>query len=80
MTESVSFDYSKYDFKNSDKDYVYKGEKGLSKEIVEMISAKKNEPEWMHEFRLRSYDHFLQRPLPEWGANLNRINFNDIYY
>ena len=37
MTESISFDYSKYDFKNSDKDYVYKGEKGLSKEVVEMI-------------------------------------------
>ena len=60
MTESVSFDYSKYDFKNSDKDYVYKGEKGLSKEVVEMISAKKNAPEWMREFRLSSYDHFLQ--------------------
>jgi Fe-S cluster assembly protein SufB len=42
----------------------------------------KKEPEWMTEFRLRGYRHFLERPMPQWGGRgqLNEINFDDIYY
>ena len=60
--------------------YVYKAPKGLSEEVVRQISAFKNEPEWMLEFRLRALRHFLQRPMPNWGPDLSDLNFDDIVY
>ncbi len=54
--------------------------KGLSKEVIHMISDRKNEPDWMREIRLRAYDIFLSKSLPDWGADLSEIDFNDIYY
>src|SRR5438132_5634287 len=45
-----------------------------------MICYMKDEPEWMRAYRLHSLEHFQQRPLPTWGANLAQIDFNDIYY
>ncbi|MDP3765127.1 MAG: Fe-S cluster assembly protein SufB, partial [Nanoarchaeota archaeon] len=72
-------DYSKYGFHDKE-EFVFKTEKGLSKEVVEQISKIKNEPEWMLKFRLKSLEEFYRRPMPQWGANLNIINFDDIYY
>jgi Fe-S cluster assembly protein SufB len=72
-------DYSKYGFSDKE-DYEFKAERGLTKEIVKDISKRKNEPEWMLNYRLRAYDEFLKRPMPQWGANLNTIKFDDIYY
>ncbi len=69
----------KYGFYDPEK-YVFKARKGLNREIVEEISWMKNEPEWMRQFRLRALDLFLKKPMPQWGANLNDINFDDIYY
>ena len=40
--------------------------KGLSEEVVRMISAKKGEPEWMTEFRLKAYRHWLTMTMPRW--------------
>lgn len=55
--------------------------KGLSEDIVRFISAKKNEPEWMLEWRLKAYRQWLNMKTPEW-ANLNypSINYQDIIY
>ncbi len=72
-------DYSRYGFHDKE-EYVFKSQKGLSREIVEQISRIKNEPEWMLKFRLKSLEEFYRRPMPQWGANLNIINFDDIYY
>ena len=72
-------DYSKYGF-HDEEDYVFKSGKGLSKELVEEISKMKKEPEWMLNFRLKSLAEYYKRPMPQWGANLNVINFNEIYY
>ena len=69
-----------YDFKDSDKYYVFKTEKGLSEEIVRQISKMKNEPEWMLEYRLKAYRHFMKRPMPNWGADLSDLDLNEIYY
>ena len=69
----------KYGFADVE-DYVFKAEKGLSEEVVRSISAMKGEPEWMLEFRLKGYEHYLKRPLPEWGPDLHQIDFDDIYY
>src|SRR5213595_2569209 len=75
----LDLDYAKYDFKDPEK-YVFKSEKGLSRQIVEQISEMKKEPEWMLKFRLRAYDHFLQRPMPMWGGDLGHIDFDKIVY
>src|SRR6266536_2570176 len=68
----LDLDYAKYDFKDTQKP-IFKSEKGLSRQTVEQISD-------MKKFRLRAYEHFLQRPMPTWGGNLSHIDFNDIYY
>ena len=48
--------------------YLRQIKRGLSRETVEEISAIKDEPDWMLEYRLRSYEHFLKRPMPTWTA------------
>jgi Fe-S cluster assembly protein SufB len=55
--------------------------KGLNEDIVRLISKKKNEPEWLLEFRLKSYRHWLTMKMPAW-ANLKipPINYQDIIY
>jgi Fe-S cluster assembly protein SufB len=60
--------------------YFFKSQKGLSKEVVEAISAHKSEPDWMRKFRLKSLEYFERRPLPRWGGNLEEIDFDNIYY
>lgn len=79
-TEELNMDYSKYDFKDSTDLYVYTSKKGLSRGTVEEISKIKNEPEWMLDFRLRSYDIFMKKPMPVWGGDLSKINFQNIFY
>ncbi|MCY3853926.1 MAG: Fe-S cluster assembly protein SufB [Thaumarchaeota archaeon] len=73
-------DYSKYDFKNSTDMYVHLSKKGLTKETVIGISKHKNEPKWMLDFRLRSFDIFMKKQMPQWGGDLNSIDFQNIYY
>lgn len=72
-------DYSKYGF-HDEEDYVFKSGKGLSKSLVEEISKMKSEPEWMLKFRLKSLEEFNKRTMPQWGANLNTIDFENIHY
>ncbi|MCC6615659.1 MAG: Fe-S cluster assembly protein SufB [Anaerolineae bacterium] len=69
----------KYGF-HDDVKYAFQGKKGLTADIVRQISEMKNEPEWMTEFRLKAYEEFVRRPMPEWGADLSGIDFDDIYY
>ena len=79
-TEELNMDYSKYDFKDSTDLYVYTSKKGLSRGTIEEISRIKNEPQWMLDFRLRSYDIFMNKPMPVWGGDLSKINFQNIFY
>lgn len=55
--------------------------KGLNEEVIRTISAKKNEPEWLLDFRLKSYRHWLTMKMPGW-ANLKipEIDYQDIIY
>ncbi len=54
---------------------------GLSEDIVRFISAKKNEPEWLLEYRLKAYRHWVTMEEPDWAAvNYPKINFQDIIY
>ena len=55
--------------------------KGLSEDIVRFISGKKNEPEWMLEWRLKAYRHWLTMPSPEWAKlSIPPIDYQDAYY
>jgi len=62
--------------------YVFKSDKGLTREIVERISSMKEEPEWMHDFRLKAYELFNRKPMPTWGDTklLSEIDFSDIHH
>ena len=58
-----------------------KAPKGLSEDIVRFISAKKNEPEWMLEWRLDAYRRWLTMEEPDWArVNYPKIDFNEIYF
>jgi len=70
----------KYGFHDPTDFYAFKSRKGLDHEIVEQISRMKDEPEWMREFRHKSLDIFFSRPMPNWGGDLDTIDFQNIYY
>ena len=59
---------------------VFKSRRGLDQAIVEQISAMKGEPAWMLEFRLKAYEHYIHRPMPKWGADLDSLHLDEIYY
>ncbi len=79
--QGINADYEeKFGFHDPETGYAYKAPKGLTREIVEQISEYKDEPEWMREFRLKSLDYFESRPTPQWGGDLDQIDFDDIHY
>ena len=78
-TFDINLDDYKYGF-SVPENYVFKSRKGLDEDVIKEISWMKGEPEWMTKFRLHAYRAFLKRPLPQWGGNLNDIDFDNIYY
>ncbi|CAN5625593.1 Fe-S cluster assembly protein SufB [soil metagenome] len=74
-------DFGDYQYGFRDvEDYVYKSERGLNHAKVAQISKMKNEPEWMLDFRLKAYEHYLKRPMPKWGGDLSGLDFENIFY
>jgi Fe-S cluster assembly protein SufB len=67
-------------FNTSTEDYSYKTKKGLTEAVVREISAQKKEPSWMLELRLTALRQYEKMPIPQWGADLNSINWDDIHY
>jgi Fe-S cluster assembly protein SufB len=71
----------RYDFGWADKDVAgANARRGLNEDVVRDISAKKNEPEWMLEMRLKALRLFLKKPMPTWGSELGGIDFDNIKY
>ena len=54
--------------------------KGLNEEVIRKISAFKQEPEWMLDFRLQAFHTFEKLPMPTWGPDLSEIDFQDFTY
>ena len=84
MSERTHLDINdeyKYGFSDPERP-VFKAERGLTRELVIQISEMKGEPAWMRDFRLRSLDIFLSKPMPKWGNTdlLDSIDFESIYY
>ncbi|MFN8490808.1 MAG: Fe-S cluster assembly protein SufB [Caldilineaceae bacterium] len=59
---------------------VFKAERGLNHAVIDQISDHKQEPQWMRDFRHAALDIFLAKPMPNWGADLSGIDFDEIYY
>ncbi|MCD4737828.1 MAG: Fe-S cluster assembly protein SufB [Anaerolineae bacterium] len=72
-------DQSQYDFTTT-YEYVHRSHKGIGADIVREISAIKDEPQWMLDFRLRALDIFFKKPLPTWGPDLSSLDFEEFYY
>ncbi len=72
---------SRYGFHDPE-DYLLKAPKGIDHAVVEMISRKKGEPDWMRAIRHQALDTFLSLPMPRWGNQelLGEIDFADIHY
>lgn len=55
--------------------------KGLSEEVIQMISARKNEPDWLLEFRLKAFRHWQTMQMPTWAhLAIPEIDYQDIIY
>jgi len=55
--------------------------KGLSEEVVRLISEKKKEPQWLLDFRLKSYRHWLTMKMPTWpNLKIAPINYQEIIF
>jgi Fe-S cluster assembly protein SufB len=71
----------KYEYGWSDSDAAGQtARRGLSEEVVRDISAKKDEPDWMLELRLKGLRLFGRKPMPTWGSDLSGIDFDNIKY
>lgn len=70
----------KYGFHDDNVKTVLETGKGLTEEIVRQISAWKNEPEWMCEFRVKAFHQFEKMEMPNWGPDLSEIDFQDFTY
>jgi Fe-S cluster assembly protein SufB len=76
----INNDYKeKYGF-HVDSTYTHKAQKGLNEDIIREISTNKNEPAWMLEYRLKAYEIFKKKKNPNWGGNLEGINYDEICY
>lgn len=79
LKQLKGIDNYKYGFSDPDVT-VFKTRKGLDADVVRQISAMKDEPEWVLESRLKALEHFMERPTPTWGGNLDNLDFDNIYY
>ena len=79
--QSLDLDEYKYDFV-ADTEPVLRAEKGLSEDVVRLISGQKEEPEWMLEFRLKALEVYESKPMPKWGGDLDSLEavLDEIYF
>ena len=72
-------DRSLYDFRYEEKEgEFYKIKEGLTEDIVLEISEKKNDPEWMRDFRLKSLEVYNKSEMPNWGPDISGLNVDNI--
>ena len=77
----TDLDLGKYKLGWADEEaYVFKPKRGLTEDVIREMSWMKGEPDWMRDFRLKSYQRFLRKPLPTWGGDMSEIFFDQIYY
>jgi Fe-S cluster assembly protein SufB len=74
-------DNYKYGWFDADAKYENVKRRGLDEAVIREISQTyKHEPQWMLDRRLKAFRHYLKRAMPDWGADLSGIDFDEIYY
>ncbi|MBU2236211.1 Fe-S cluster assembly protein SufB, partial [Patescibacteria group bacterium] len=79
QTKKLVTDKYKFGFAMPE-NFVFRTRKGIDEKVVREISWQKSEPDWMTNLRLKGYKYFQERPMPKWGGDLSKINFDNIYY
>ncbi len=81
VIQELDLDEYKYDFITTGKP-VFQAEKGLSEKVVREISAHKDEPQWMLDFRLKALETYNAKPMPTWGGDLSNLEavLDEIYF
>ena len=77
--DPLTLDRSRFDHKNTSK-VKLRAKEGLTKEVVELISKDKGEPNWMLQHRLRCLEIFYSLPTPTWGPDLSPLDLDSITY
>jgi Fe-S cluster assembly protein SufB len=79
--QALDLDEYKYDFVTKGEP-VFRAQKGLSEEVVRQISAHKEEPEWMLDYRLKALAVYESKPMPKWGGDLSDLErvLDEIYF
>ncbi len=81
MSEDYLKDANEYLYGFHDEDVsVFKTAQGLSEDIVKEISAYKDEPQWMLDYRLQAYRRFITAPNPDFGPDLSLLNYKEYVY
>ena len=81
MSDDIHNSGQDYQYGFHDRDVsVFKTGSGLSEAIVREISAVKQEPKWMLEYRLKAYHYFCEQPNPSFGPDLSQIDFSEYTY
>lgn len=78
ILDDVKQEYQ-YGFSDPEK-YSFKSGRGLDHALIDTMCDFKNEPDWMRQFRHQALDIFLSKPMPNWGADLSEIDFDNIFY
>ena len=76
---NINSDRQRYRFRD-EASFVFKTPRGLNEQVVREIVQRHHEPDWMLEKRLRALKIFGAKKMPDWGADLSGINFDDITY
>ena len=80
INKKDSTDHARYEFRYTDKYDIFSTKKGLCVETIEEMSQSRREPYWLREFRLRSYDVFINKSIPNTVCDPLKIDFQNIYY
>ncbi len=76
-TQVDDIDRSLYDFRYEEKDF-FKVKAGLDPAVVEQISREKNDPQWMHDFRMKSLEAYNALSVPNWGPSIDGLDMDHI--
>ncbi len=75
----LEFDRGIYDERTKVKE-IFRADKGISEQVIRLISEDKKEPEWMLQKRLKAFEIFSKMPVPKWGADLSNLALDEISY
>ncbi len=81
LVDGLDLDEYKYHFITKDEP-LFRSDRGLNEKIVREISAQKDEPEWMLDFRLKALEIYNKKPMPTWGGDLSNLEavLDQIYF